>query len=131
SSVVVQGPNGPLPGELTVQGDVLRFTPASELPLLTPVRVSLGGALASADGGALAEPTEAQFLSRDGAFGEPVLIHAGAAASLFLRGNDAGNLIATWTDLQVTSSVEAMIFDSQLGTWTDAQRIEDDDQLAF
>jgi Big-like domain-containing protein len=131
SSVVVQGPNGPLQGELTVEGESLRFTPASELPLLTSVRISLGVALASIEGGALAEPIEAEFRSRDGVFREPQQINAGAAASLFLRGNDAGDLIATWTDLQVRSSVEAMLFDAELGTWTQAQRIENDEQLAF
>jgi hypothetical protein len=131
SSVVVQGPNGPLEGELTVEGEVVRFAPASDLPLLTPVRISLGTTLASSEGGILAEPIEAQFRSRDGVFSEPEQINAGAAASLFLRGNDVGDLIATWTDLQVTSSVEAMLFDAELGTWTPAQLIENDEQLAF
>jgi hypothetical protein len=131
SSLVVEGPNGPLAGELTVAGDVVRFAPASELPLLTPVRISLGTALASSAGGILAEPVETQFRSRDGVFREPQQINGGAAASLFLRGNDAGDLIATWTDLQVRSNVEAMVFDAELGTWTEAQLIEDDDQLAF
>lgn len=131
SSVVVQGPNGALEGALTVAGDVVRFEPASPMPLLTPVRITLGTALASAEGSALPEPVEAQFRSRDGVFREPVQIASGAAASLFLRGNDAGDLIATWTDLQVRSNVEAMLFDDELGTWTEAQRIENDDQLAF
>ncbi|HKO93418.1 MAG TPA: Ig-like domain-containing protein [Polyangiaceae bacterium] len=131
SNIVVQGPNGPLEGELTVEGELVRFTPASKLPLLSPVRVRLGTALASSAGGLLAEPVEAEFLSRDGAFRQPQQVNSGAAASLFLRGNDAGNLIATWTDLQVTSSVEAMLFDAELGTWTAAQPIENDAQLAF
>jgi hypothetical protein len=131
SNILVEGPNGPLEGELTVAGDVVRFAPTSELPLLTPVRVTLGTALASAEGGSLAEPFEVQFRSRDGVFREPVQIDVGAAASLFLRGNDVGDLIATWTDLQVLSSVEAMVFDGELGTWTEAQVIEDDDALAF
>jgi hypothetical protein len=131
SSVVVQGPNGPLQGELTVAGDLVRFAPASPIPLLTPVRITLGTALASAGGGSLAEPIEAQFQSRDGAFREPLQINVGAAASLFLRGNDVGDLIATWTDLQVLSSVEAMVFDAELGAWTAAEVIEDDNALAF
>lgn len=131
SSVVVLGPNGPLEGELTVEGDVVRFAPALELPLLTPVRISLGMALAGSEGGILAEPFEAEFRSRDGVFREPEQVNVGAAASLFLRGNDVGDLIATWTDLQVTSSVEAMVFDAELGTWTTPQLIENDDQLAF
>jgi hypothetical protein len=131
SSVVVQGPNGALEGTLTVAGDVVRFEPASPMPLLMPVRVTLGTMLASAEGSALAEPVEAQFRSRDGVFREPSQIASGAAASLFLRGNDAGDLIATWTDLQVRSNVEAMVFDDELGTWTQAELIENDDQLAF
>jgi hypothetical protein len=131
SSVLVRGPNGPLQGEVTVSGDVVRFAPASEMPLLTPVRISLGTGLASSEGGALSKPIETQFRSRDGAFRAPVQIVDGAAASLFLRGNDAGDLIATWTDLQVLASVEAMVFDAELGTWTEAQAIEDDEQLAF
>lgn len=131
TSVVVLGPSGPIDGTLTVAGEVVRFAPASPLPLLTPVRISLGTALASSEGGVLAQPVEARFESRDGAFREPLPINVGAAASLFLRGNDAGDLIATFTDLQVTSSVEAMTFDAELGTWTAAQRIENDDQLAF
>ena len=131
SNVSVQGPSGPIEGELSVEDDVLRFAPAAPLPLLTPVRISLGTGLASRDGAALAEASEARFVSRDGVFREPVQINAGAAASLFLRGNDAGDLIATWADLQVTSSVEAMLFDGEFGTWTPAQPIEDDDQLAF
>jgi hypothetical protein len=131
SSVVVQGPNGPLEGEVTVEGDLVRFTPASAMPLLTPVRITLGTALASTEGGSLAEPIEAQFQSQDGAFREPIQINVGAAASLFLRGNDVGDLIATWTDLQVLSSVEAMVFDAELGTWTAAEVIEDDNELAF
>jgi hypothetical protein len=131
SSIVVQGPNGTLEGTLTVTGDVVRFEPASPMPLLTPVRLTLSTALASAEGTALAEPVEAQFHSRDGAFREPSQIASGAAASLFLRGNDAGDLIATWTDLQVRSNVEAMVFDDELGTWSEAQPIENDDQLAF
>ena len=131
SSVVVQGPNGPLAGELTVAGDVVRFAPASPLPLLTPVRVTLGTALTSAEGRPLGEAVEAQFSSRDGVFREPIQINGGAAAGLFLRGNDAGDLVATWTDLQVTSNVEGMVFDAELGAWTAAQPIEDDDQLAF
>lgn len=131
SSVVVQGPNGTLDGSLTVAGDVVRFVPAAPVPLLTPIRITLGTGLASAEGRALAEPVEAQFQSRDGVFREPSQIASGAAASLFLRGNDAGDLIATWTDLQVRSSVEAMVFDDELGTWSEAQRIENDDQLAF
>lgn len=131
SSIVVSGPDGPLEGELTVEGDVVRFAPASPLPLLTPVAISLNTALRSSEGGALQEPVEAQFRSRDGVFREPQQVNAGAAAGLFLRGNDAGDLIATWTDLQVTSSVEAMVFDAEMGTWTAAQLIENDDQLAF
>jgi hypothetical protein len=131
SSVVVQGPDGPLEGELTVAGDVVRFEPASPVPLLTPVRLSLSTALRSTEGGGLAMPIGSQFRSRDGAFREPLQINAGAAASLFLRGNDVGDLIATWTDLQVTSSVEAMTFDGELGTWTEAQLIEADEQRAF
>jgi hypothetical protein len=131
SSVVVQGPEGPLEGELKVEGEVVQFTPASKLPLLTPVRISLGTALLSSEGGALAGAVEAEFRSRDGVFREPVQVNAGAAASLFLRGNDAGDLIATWTDLQVTSSVEAIVFDADLGTWTEAQLIESDTSLAF
>jgi hypothetical protein len=131
TSIVVSGPNGALEGTLTVAGAVVRFEPASPLPLLTPVRLTLGTALASTEGAALAEPVEAQFRSRDGVFREPSQIASGAAASLFLRGNDAGDLIATWTDLQVRSNVEAMVFDDELGAWSEAQRIENDDQLAF
>lgn len=131
SNIVVQGPSGPLEGELTIEGEVARFAPASELPLLSPVRVSLGTALTSSEGGTLVEPVEARFQSRDGVFREPEQINRGGAVSLFLRGNDAGDLIATWTDLQVTSSVEAIVFDAALGTWTEAQSIEDDDQLPF
>jgi hypothetical protein len=131
SSVVVQGPNGPLEGELTVEGALVRFTPASPMPLLTPIRLSLGTTLASTAGGSLVEPIETQFQSREGAFREPLQINVGAAASLFLRGNDVGDLIATWTDLQVLSSVEAMVFDAELGAWTAAELIEDDNDLAF
>ncbi len=131
SSITVSGPDGPLEGALTVTGDVVRFAPAAPLPLLTPVQISIGTALRSSEGGALAQPVEAQYRSRDGVFREPQQVNAGAAAGLFLRGNDAGDLIATWTDLQVTSSVEAMVFDAELGTWSAAQLIENDDQLAF
>jgi hypothetical protein len=131
SNIVVQGPDGPLEGELTVAGDVVHFAPASAMPLLAPVRISLGTALASSEGGALEEAIEAQFRSRDGVFREPVQIDVGAAASLFLRGNDSGNLVATWTDLQVVSSVEAMVFDGEAGTWSAAQAIEDNSELAF
>lgn len=131
SSVVVQGPSGAIEGALTVEGAVVRFAPAPPLPLLTPVRISLATALASTEGGSLEEPFEAQFQSRDGVFRDPIQINSGAAAGLFLRGNDAGNLIATFTDLQVSSNVEGMVFDAELGTWTEAQRIEEDDTLAF
>ncbi|HTV22446.1 MAG TPA: Ig-like domain-containing protein [Polyangiaceae bacterium] len=131
SNVVVQGPNGAIEGDLTVAGDVVRFAPAAPLPLLTPVRVSLSTALKSAEGRALAAAVEAQFQSRDGVFRDPVQINAGAASGLFLRGNDSGDLIATWTDLQVRSNVEGMVFDGDAGAWTTAQLIENDDQLAF
>lgn len=131
TSVVIQGPNGVIEGELTVQGAVVRFAPASPLPLLTPVRISLAAPLASTDGGAIEDPIEARFRSRDGVFREPAQINGGAAAGLFLRGNDAGDLIATFTDLQVTSNVEAMVFDAEQEAWTEAQRIENDDTLAF
>ncbi|MEY4546943.1 MAG: hypothetical protein RL685_3138 [Pseudomonadota bacterium] len=131
SSVVVLGSSGPLQGTLTAEGAVVRFVPASPLPLLSSVRVSVSTTLTSSAGGLLAEPLDVEFLSRDGVFREPGLLNAGAAASLFLRGNDAGALIATWTDLAVRSNVEATVFDPELGTWTPAQAIESDDQLAF
>ncbi len=58
SNILVEGPNGPLAGELTVDADRVSFTPAAALPLLTPVRVTLTLALTSTDGGALVSPSK-------------------------------------------------------------------------
>lgn len=116
----VMGPEGQIPGELSVAESVITFSPDQKLWLSSEYTVSLDATLIDLAGNRLDTATSSTFRVRDGKWTDPTT-PLGTDASLNLRvsaGNRAGDLFLGGNDAASPPAAWGAIYDAQSDTWT-------------
>ena len=131
NSFVVRGPFAAIEGSLEVEGAQVRFTPTTQLPRGTQLELNVSSELMSEAAAALEVPLAATFTTRDGEFADPEQLDTGATVRLQVVSNTEGDIALSWSNVDVVSSIEAMVFDAQAGEWTQPELIESNEQRAF
>jgi hypothetical protein len=117
-------------GSVAVTEQIASFTPTRALGLLSAYTATLTTAIESVSGQTLAMTQTWGFQTRDGQWGEPVLIeisNAGGAFSPQVAVDPNGNAVAVWRQSDGTrANIWANRFTPSAG-WGVAERIETDD----
>lgn len=122
-------------GDVAVDGAIARFTPASTLAPLSDYTATLTTGIESVSGETLDASRTWSFRTRDGQWGEPVLVetrNAGDSSGPQVALDPKGNAVAVWRQFDVVRpDIWANRFTPSEG-WGDAERIETyDDSGAF
>jgi hypothetical protein len=125
TSVALRGPNGNVPGALSVNANVISFVPDTSLRLMSPHTLTIADSIADLAGNTLTEPGSAEFQVRDGRFG-PVAHPFGTSISRLatnVQQNGLGDLVVGMETPPSRARTFAALYNAVTGAWTSANEL--------
>ncbi len=125
ASVTLEGPDGEVPGTVTVDDNVITFVPDHALALLATYTFTLDDAITDLAGNPLARSESAEFSVREGAFGAPA--HPfGTTVRRVVRAIDSnafGDVVIGMQTSPAGDRADGAVFNAALRRWTSAFEI--------
>jgi len=120
TSVMLEGPNGIVPGVLHVEGNTLSFAPDAPLILLGSYTITLSDAITDQAGNTLVNAQDAQFRVRDGKMSEIAYPFGNTTSRLVtrLQSNAFGDVVVGMDQRPGLTNVHASTYVAEDQRWT-------------
>jgi hypothetical protein len=124
TSVTLAGPEGDVPGTVTVSDNVITFVPSRPLSLLATYTFTLEDTITDLAGNPLAQSESAEFSVREGAFGAPTHPFGTTISRLprAVAANAFGDIVVGM-EAVTGDQVDGAIFDTAENAWTPTSEI--------